>query len=103
MYLGGYTAECIFKALILASIPARTRKVILSYFRGRRGHDFEWLRRLYLQHSRMSLPKDVLRHLVRISSWSTDLRYSPSVVRQADAQLFLHSVTTFTNWADGRM
>jgi hypothetical protein len=102
VYLAGYTVECLMKALVLASVPTRRRRELLREFRGTRAHNIEWLGALYRRHTGRVIPRDVRRHLARVASWSTDLRYVAGTLRQREAEEFMESVVIST-WADGRM
>jgi hypothetical protein len=102
VYLAGYTVECLMKALVLASVPTRRRRELLREFRGTRAHNIEWLGALYRRHTGRVIPRDVRRHLARVASWSTDLRYVTGTLRQREAEEFMESVVIST-WADGRM
>lgn len=103
VYLAGYTAECFLKALVLASVSQAVRKRLLSEFRGNRAHNIEWLGALYRKHVGFAVPRKVTRHLSRVASWSTDLRYATGSMRITDAEEFLDSVEAIAKWADGRM
>lgn len=103
VYLAGYTVECYLKALILAGVPAGNRREILGQFQGSRAHSFEWLGNLYRRQVRTSVPADVTRHLLRVATWSTDLRYLTGTLKRPDATAFMLSVEAVARWADGRM
>ena len=103
VYLAGYAVECILKTLLLMAVPAGGREVTLSSFRGGRAHDFEWLRSQYRINGGAVFPAEVNRHFTLVSDWSTDLRYSPKSVREADAEAFLAASLAIINWADGRL
>ncbi len=49
------------------------------------------------------MPRDVTRHLLRVASWSTDLRYATGVLKRRDADEFMEAVIAVATWADGRM
>src|SRR5437868_14214381 len=76
VYLAGYTVECFLKALVLASVAPGLRKQLLGEFRGGRAHDIEWLGALYRRHVGGATPRGITRHLSRVASLSTDLRYA---------------------------
>lgn len=103
VYLAGYTVECFMKALLLASVAPRLRQQLLREFRGSRAHSIEWLGTLHRQHVGGAVPRDVTRHLSRVASWSTDLRYATGVLKRRDADEFMESVVAIAAWADGRM
>jgi HEPN domain-containing protein len=103
VYLAGYTVECFLKALVLAGVAPGLRREILGEFRGSRAHDIEWLGALYRRHVAVAVPRDVTRHLSRVASWSTDLRYATGLMKRRDADEFMESVVAVATWADGRM
>src|SRR5205823_10857239 len=85
VYLAGYTVECILKALLLASVSTGLRAQILGEFRGSRAHNIEWLGRLYRRHVGIGVPGAITRHLSRVASWTTDLRYGTATVNRKQA------------------
>jgi HEPN domain-containing protein len=103
VYLAGYTVECMLKALVLASVLPALRRELLADFRGKRGHNVEWLGALYRRHVTSSIPRDINRHLSRLAEWSTDLRYATERMNPNDAEEFVLSVKVVTTWAEGRM
>ncbi len=103
VYLAGYTVECLLKALLLASVARGLRQELLKEFRGNRGHNLEWLGALYRRHVGVGIPRDVTRHLMRLASWSTDLRYTAGLLKRREADEFVDSVVAVAAWADGRM
>jgi HEPN domain-containing protein len=103
VYLAGYTVECFLKALVLASVAPGLRTELLTQFRGSHAHDVEWLGALYRRNVGTAVPRGVTRHLSRVASWSTDLRYATGVLKRRDADEFMESVVAVAIWADGRM
>ncbi len=103
VYMAGYTVECLMKALIPANLAGAQRENALRSFRGRRAHDLEWLRYYYRRHVGGSIPRDIARHLSRLASWSTDLRYETTLVKRRFADDFMASVSAIVTWADGRV
>lgn len=103
VYLAGYAVECMLKALLLDGVGRALRKVLLADFHGTRAHNIEWLGALYRQHVGLTVPLDVARHLARVASWSTDLRYGTGTLKRRDADEFMESVQAITGWADRRM
>ncbi|HVS35867.1 MAG TPA: hypothetical protein VMS17_09815, partial [Gemmataceae bacterium] len=91
------------KALLLASVASSLGRRLLREFRGSRAHNIEWLGALYRRHVGAMIPRDVTRHLSRVASWSTDLRYATGWIKRRDADQFLESVVAVSAWADGRM
>lgn len=103
VYLAGYTVECFLKALILESVAAALRRDLLKQFRGSQAHSFEWLAAMYRRHSKATVPSAVTRHIVRVASWSTDLRYASRILKTEEAEEFMESVKLISTWADGRL
>src|SRR5207253_2867099 len=103
VYLAGYAVECMLKALLLANVARGLRNELLKEFHGRRAHDIEWLGNLCRRHVGVAVPLEISRHLARLATWSTDLRYHTGALRKQDADRFLASVRSVTTWADGRM
>jgi HEPN domain-containing protein len=103
IYLAGYTVECSLKALIVANVAGAIRSQLLNEFRATRGHNIAWLGTLYRRYAKASVPKDVVRHLARVASWSTDLRYATGSAKSREADEFMQSVFAITTWADRRM
>ena len=104
VYLAGYGVECIFKALILESLPARSQAETKRTFRGRLAHDLYWLRDLYLGETRgrKTLPVEVVRAFVLVADWSTELRYIPLSIDAEETDAFLQAVKVIAKWAVGR-
>jgi hypothetical protein len=103
VYLAGYTVECLLKALVLATVSPKVRKHLLAEFRGSIAHNIEWLGTPYRRHVGAAIPRHVTLHLLRVASWSTDLRYATGLVKSREAEEFMESVVAVANWADGRM
>jgi len=103
VYLAGYGIECILKALVLAQVGARGEGRMLSSFRGGSSHEYEWLRSQYLTHGGARFPTDINQRLTLVSTWSTELRYSPRRVPRSEAEEFLASAEAIIQWADGRL
>ena len=103
VYLAGYTVECLLKAVVLANVARGLRKQILREFRGSKAHNIEWLGALYRRYVSAAIPRDITRHLSRVASWSTDLRYATGMVKRREADEFMDSVVAVATWADGRM
>jgi hypothetical protein len=82
VYLAGYGVECMLKALILESLATEAQKAMVASFRGRRAHDFEWLKERYTAGGG-GVPAAVARHLARVNTWSIDMRYEQELSRPA--------------------
>lgn len=101
--MAGYSVECMLKALISESVPDKQELLILAQFRGQQAHNPDWLLRLYRKTVSANVPTNVIAHLVRVNSWSTDMRYQPNVMDEGDAQGFMNSVEQITLWVEGRL
>jgi HEPN domain len=78
-------------------------EVILSQFRGQQAHRPEWLLSLYKQTVSIDIPANIISHLTRINTWSTNMRYQPGVVDKNDAERFIESVEKIMLWVKGRL
>jgi hypothetical protein len=103
VYLGGYSVECILKSLLLSVCPKRKYEQVLKSFRGTQGHDLDWLKRQYIKMGGAPIPKDILKALVSVNSWSSELRYKPGTIRRRDAEQFVTAARAIVAWANGRM
>jgi hypothetical protein len=102
MYLAGYAVECALKALLLAAAPSGQQRSILESFRGRRAHDYQWLREEYLAHQGPRFPSAVVQAFTFVGEWTTDLRYDPRKVAGADDADFVKSAGLILVWAKER-
>ncbi len=103
VYLAGYGIECILKALVLMSVAIGDRSGMLNSFRGRKAHEYEWLRSLYLVNGGARFPREINQHFTLVNDWSTDLRYTPRTVRTDEAEAFLASAVAIIQWANRRL
>lgn len=103
VYLAGYGIECILKALVLMAVPASARVETLRSFRGGRAHEYEWLRSLYLTNGGVRFPREITQQFTLVNDWSTDLRYTPSSVREEEAEAFLEATVAILRWANARL
>ncbi len=103
MYLAGYSVECMLKSLILSVVPLTQEDQILGMFRGARAHNYNWLIGQYWLRGGAPFPPSIVPHFNIVVRWSTDLRYSPRIIRTHEAKAFLTSVTDMIKWADGRL
>jgi len=74
VYLAGYSVECMLKALILSTVPAKKRLDVFQSFRGPTGHDFDYLRNQYRLNRGAPFPREVNQSFTLVNDWSTDLR-----------------------------
>jgi hypothetical protein len=103
VYLAGYGIECILKSLILSMVPSGQSASVLQTFRGRRAHDYEWLRQLYFDHSGPDFPRKINVQFTLVNDWSTELRYVPATMKQGDAADFLAAAGAIIKFAKGRL
>lgn len=103
VYLAGYGIECILKALVLVAVPTGNRSDTMKSFTGRKAHDYEWLRTLYLTNGGARFPIAITQNFTLVNDWSTDIRYTPRSVRYDDAVAFLASAVSIIRWADKRL
>ncbi|MFZ5832200.1 MAG: HEPN domain-containing protein [Planctomycetota bacterium] len=100
MYLAGFGVECMLKALALERTPPSGRQSVMESFRGTRGHDLGWLK------SRCPMPAfsaEVRRAFVRVSTWSTDLRYDARHKKRHEAELFLAAAESVVTFVEGEL
>jgi HEPN domain-containing protein len=102
VYLAGYAVECILKALILSAVTHKKADSVLQSFRGQRAHDYQWLRSLCFPTGGARFPTDVKHCFTLVDRWSTEMRYSPLVLKIEDADSFLKAADVILRWADGR-
>lgn len=103
VYLAVYSIECMLKALILESVPRDQEAVILTQFRGQQAHNSDWLLRLYRKLVSINIPIQIATQLLRVNSWSTNLRYQPGLLDKDDAKQFINSVEQISLWIEGRL
>ncbi|HZZ43431.1 MAG TPA: HEPN domain-containing protein [Tepidisphaeraceae bacterium] len=98
VYLAGYVAECALKSLLLTRTPlSRQAELIRRRFTGRSGHDLNNLRRELMQLG-IFIPADIVFDLLRVSQWSTDMRYETGLIPTAEAETFVGSAAAVLKW-----
>lgn len=102
VYLMGYVAELMLKALILENTPAKRQDGLLTDLK-RMGHDLTRLLESYRQQQGSRPPPDIARAFTLFGVWSPEIRYDPKTLDPADAEEFLEAVDPFYGWADGRL
>jgi len=103
VYLGGYSVECMIKALILSRVPEAQQGQAMALFRGARAHDFGWLMGQYTERGGQAMPRELSQDYARVNTWRADMRYSPKVVKDYESAAFVASVVRIVKWADGRL
>ena len=101
--LAGYSVECLLKALILSAVPPAQEAELLERFRGARAHDYAWLLHLYSDKGGARMPASVVPHFARVTSWSTDMRYTPGTIAAHEAKAFVEAAIAMMTWADRRL
>jgi HEPN domain len=95
MYIGGYTAECALKALVLARTPTNRRKKLVDQeFRGSKAHSLDhWMSKL--KHiSGLAFSTDFYQAQRTANSWDPWWRYTSQRVEAAEARTYLDAVGT---------
>ncbi|HEY5312785.1 MAG TPA: HEPN domain-containing protein [Pirellulales bacterium] len=103
VYLAGYAVECMLKAVLLNSAAPAVRSGLMKSFRGKKGHDIEWLGAKYRQRIGTQIPHEVVRHLARLAIWSTSLRYDSRTTDPGEASEFVKSARAIWEWANKRI
>jgi HEPN domain-containing protein len=103
VYLAGYAVECILKALIVTSTPARDRSAATTSFRGAGGHDLLRLRQRLAGDRGVHIPPRLAQSFSLVVSWSVDLRDEPGPGDRDDAEAFIAAARAIVAWADGRI
>ncbi len=102
MYMAGYGVECAMKAVLLASAPGSQHARILKSFYGKIGHDFEWLKKEMTRRG-VTIDADAGRHLRRVNTWTTELRYVPGRQDIRETKAFIDAATQLIRWSQGRL
>lgn len=103
IYLGGYAAECILKALLLSRIRPKRHPLLLREYLTDIRHDLEKLKaRLEALRKPVLLPQQEVRHLRLIRRmWSSRMRYDSLPRKTEDAQQFTNAVNQLLAYACG--
>ncbi|HEV2973030.1 MAG TPA: HEPN domain-containing protein [Pirellulales bacterium] len=103
VYLAGYGVECMLKALMLESVPESRHDTIGDLFRGQLGHNLILLMRELRTHLRGSLPSIIERTLLRVNTWTTNLRYMPGNIKSSLATEYIRDAAQIIQWTDERI
>jgi len=103
VYLAGYGVECMLKALLPERVPESQHNSIEGFFRRPSGHDLRLLVRELRRRSPFAVPSDIERTLVRINTWTPNLRYTAGSIRRSIADEFLRDVGRLIQWFDERI
>ena len=103
VYLAGYAVECGLKTLMFEIVPVKVHADLFAEFCGRRAHDFDWLLKRYGQLGGPLVPPEMIKELTYLNSWTTDLRYSPALIKLADAEDFVASPLQFLSFVERRI
>jgi HEPN domain-containing protein len=99
VYLAGYAVECFLKAVLLDRTPRSKQQAVWNSFRGKAGHNLDSLQ-YAVGRVGVSLPPGLLRHFLKVSSWTTDLRYYAGSKKRDDARDFLQSAAQLLEWLE---
>ncbi len=102
VYLAGYVAEFMLKAVLLETTPASQQESFLEDLK-KVGHNLTKLLELYQQRGGSRPPPEVARAFTLAGDWSSEIRYDPREVDPVDAERFLEAVDTIYEWANGRI
>ena len=102
VYMAGYGVECMLKAIVLAQAPPKPRAELLRSFRGRRAHDYDWLKTCYFKYGGVPFPKETMSAFDLLKDWNTDLRYLASILDKGEASVFMKAAGSIMKWIDGR-
>ncbi len=99
----GYAMECSLKALLLSAATDSQFRVLMTSFRGKAGHDFEWLKAKYIKRGGAQFPPKIAKAFTVVSPWTTDLRYKAGLTPPREADLFLRSAEEIIQWTMKRL
>jgi HEPN domain-containing protein len=102
VYLAGYAVECLLKAVLLDRTPKSKQQAIWDSFRGKAGHNLDSLQ-YAVRRAGVPLPSELHRDFLKVSSWTTDLRYYTGSKKRDDAQDFLQSAARVLKWLEGQL
>jgi HEPN domain-containing protein len=104
VYLAGYSVECMLKAILINSLPAKNHDAMIAEFRRQgHGHDFDWLKHEYRKARGAAFPSAIQRNFTTVSTWATDLRYETGTIKRKEAEVFLAAAEAIVKWADRRI
>jgi hypothetical protein len=101
-YLSGYGVECSLKALLLQRSTAAQRAALVKSFRGKFGHDVDWIRKK-LRDRGVRVPKRLARSFASVNTWSVSLRYDTGTKTRHETGTLINSVDTIATWAEGEL
>ena len=103
IYIAGYAIECSLKEFILKRTPRNQHEQMLDKLvrAGSKGHDFDYLRRIFARAPvNCNLPDMLHEMWRRVSTWSTRLRYEVAIVRLPEAKRFLEAAKRIQEWVE---
>jgi len=101
-YIGGYTVECSFKALILEKTAAADQEETLKKLSsGQKMHRPEVLLDK-LRQLGVALPLELAKRMRRFD-WTTDLRYETGRRDTGETVAFLRTAKRIYDWAEGQI
>jgi hypothetical protein len=101
-YIGGYSVECSFKALILEKTPEAERPAMLDRLtRGATYHKAEALLDR-LREKGVALAADLAKRMRRFD-WTTDLRYEIGRKDTGETNGLLRTAREIYHWVEGQI
>jgi hypothetical protein len=99
VYLAGYAVECLLKAVLLDRAARSKLASVWDSFRGRAGHNLDSLE-YAVSRVGLALPPKLKRDFLKVSTWTTDLRYYAGSKKWDDARDFLQSAARLIEWLE---
>lgn len=101
-YIGGYSVECAFKALILEKTPEAERPAMLDRLtHGATYHNVEELLKR-LRERGVVLTLELVKRMRRFN-WTTDLRYEIGRKDTGETKGLLRTARQIYHWVEGQM
>ncbi len=101
-YIGGYSVECSFKALILEKTPAAERPAMLDRLtHGATYHKTEALLDRLRERGVALIPE--LAKRMRLFDWTTDLRYEIGRKDTGETNGLLRTARAIYHWVEGQI
>ncbi|WP_310821270.1 HEPN domain-containing protein [Stratiformator vulcanicus] len=99
IYLGGYVAECVLKALILRHTAAGQETQALNEVKSI-GHNLERLKTRAIETGSVHFPAEVIRALNSLNYWSSELRYDLKTPGRKDVSAFFRALKVIGEWSE---
>jgi hypothetical protein len=101
-YIGGYSVECAFKALILEKTPEADRPALLERLTHRAIYHRPEPLLDRLRERGVSLSPDLARRMRRFD-WTTDLRYETGRRDTGETKGLLRTARAIYRWVEGQI